>query len=171
MNSKRKIIQRSSRNILLLVVTALFCFDSGKFRGDVTFAAVQQAGFGDPARALAGTWDLFVFVDGAGNSQPPVKIVWLAAGNKLTGKITVPKIDPTANGLQTIGNLDLTLSDLKLSEKSLSFIVNDDGNEMEAELVKLNENEFEGRWRSVIKGRWKSARSEFAGVIKMKRKK
>jgi hypothetical protein len=167
MNSKRKIIQRNSRAVLLLFITALFCLGDGNFGSDVTLAQVQQTNPG----AIAGTWELLVSVDGTANSQPPVTILFLAAGNRLTGKVIVPKVDPTANGLQTNGNLELTLSDLKLSEKSLSFNVNEEGNEMEAELVKLNENELEGRWRSVIKGRWKSARSEFAGVIKMKRKK
>jgi hypothetical protein len=31
-------------------------------------------------------------------------------------------------------------------------------------------NEFEGRWRSEIKGRWKGSRNEFAGALVMKRK-
>jgi len=171
MNLIATVFRGKSRVCLLLIVTSLCYMSYGNFGGSVTSAQAQQSSSNDRTESIAGTWDLFVTVDGAASSEPPVTIVLLAVGNKLTGKVIVPKVEPTANGLLTSGSLDLSLSDLKLNDKSLSFNVSDNGNELNAELTKLNDNQYEGRWHSPIQGRWKGAKTEFAGTIKMKRKK
>ncbi|MBP6822283.1 MAG: hypothetical protein KA368_12115 [Acidobacteria bacterium] len=171
MNSMPIIFRSKSRVFLLLAVTSFCTLSYDNFGSNLTSAQVQQPSSNDRIDSIAGAWDLFVTVDGAASSEQPSTIVLLAAGNKLTGKIVVPKVEPTANGLLTSGSIELTLSDLKLNDKTFSFKVSDDGNEMNAELVKLNDNEYEGRWRSPVQGRWKSEKSEFAGAIKIKRKK
>ncbi len=161
-----------SRYILLLLATALCCLSFAvNGEGYIPAIKAQQPDTADRISGLAGIWDLRVAVDGSSDNQPSLVLVMEVKGNKLAGKVTVPKVDSTANGIQTTGSRELVLSDIRLNEKTLSFKIIDDGNDLYAELSKRNDNEFEGRWRSPVQGRWKNASNEFAGAIRLKRQK
>lgn len=101
----------------------------------------------------------------------PVIIVFQMIGNKLSGKVTVPNLDPTATGLQKVADQDLLLSDLKFNGQKLSFNVSDGDNLFEGDLTRVTDDRYEGRWRSPIQGRWKGSKSEFTGALKMVRAK
>src|SRR5262245_44704404 len=151
-----------------LLLIAGMVFSMTIIRGDA-LSLIRQGSSDD--KALVGTWELFVTTDGANRKDPPVVVVIQLAGNRLTGKVTVPIVEPSATGIKTTGSKDLTLDGLKLSGRKLSFRVDEEGAELDADLTRINNDEFEGRWRSRIQGRWKGAKNEFEGMLKMKRKK
>jgi len=142
-------------------------------------SAVLARGQGNSANAagdkdsLAGNWDLIITTRGveAQQNEAPTVITIQETGNKLTGKVAVPNVIATGASFQTQGARDLALTDLKYNGKKLSFVVSDEDNQLIAELSKVNDDEFAGTWRSPINERWKGAKSEFAGTLKMKRKK
>jgi hypothetical protein len=160
----KKSLTKATMQLLLVTATvcslAVLCMD-----------ATPAAGQGNSDdKALVGTWELYVATAGAANNQTPTIIVLQLSGNKLTGKVTVPIVDPDATGIKTTGSKDLTLENLNFNGRKLSFRVDEEGNELDADLAKVNDDEFEGRWRSRIQGRWKGSKSEFEGTLKMKRK-
>ncbi len=138
-------------------------------RGDALPMNTGQGGTDE--KALTGVWELFVTTEGANKKEPPVIIVVQLIGNRLSGKVSVPTVDPSATGIKTTGSKDLPLEDLNFNGRKLTFRVDEDGSSFDADLRKIGDDEFEGRWRSRIQGRWKGSKNEFEGMVKLRRKK
>lgn len=133
----------------------------------------KAASNGDKTDSLIGNWNLSITLQDAAvqSVETPQIVTILEVGSKLLVKVTVPNVTPTATSLQTQGVRELVFTDLKYNGKDLSFTVGDEDNLLIAELSRINDDEFAGRWRSPLGARWRGKRSEFSGTLTLVRKK
>lgn len=172
MRLDKRVSRVSVSGAMMIVAVALVTLAVGGAAA-LAHGSGNSANGADNKDSLVGSWDLFITTQGveAPQNEAPTVVTIQEIGNKLTGKVTVPNVITTGSGFQTQGTRDLTLDDLRYNGKKLSFKVSDEDNQLIADLDKISNDEFTGTWRSPISGRWKGAKSDFSGTLKLARKK
>jgi hypothetical protein len=137
--------------------------------GALSATVIKRSFTQDKVQALAGNWILQVKLEGDTGNPMSTPLSFQVTNNNLAGQVSVTNVLPKPNGPQPSGELTFPLSDLKFNGKSLSFTVNNAEDVMSAELEQVNDNLFEGKWKSPIDGRWKGSKKEFSGTIRIER--
>lgn len=143
--------------------------------GAVAYLDVGEANASQAQKSVVGTWELIMTRDG----DPPNAISGLTKslltfyynGQEVMATALVANAVTSEAGTSVDGSIEVKLDRVVLSNEKLSFGVSDSDENLEVDLNRLNDDVFEGRWKLRLYGRWKSAKEEITGKVKMVRKK